>query len=389
MGDLPSLHSATGLSVTIQSPVVWTTRQTLADIAETLSGYEHVIRSVGGFYSATIRHYIGLEEINAWIQDGLGRHVEVRGPGLGVAWEGFVDSIDIMAGRAKLTIGPLSDIGNYVKGVYSTIDTTTNRVGARASTAWVSVSQSIARYGRWEKVISIAGTTAANATQIVNSWLQEHAWPESGRRGSLQGGSRGELVLNCLGYWAWTEAYLYANAATGTQNLSAKIAAILAADPNGVMSTDYTGIATNTTAVLSFEDRDRTAWTLLKSLAAQGNAAFYRYTLGFYENRRCVYALAPMTIGLQTAITENAGYTNLAQQTVLPWAVRPNEWAFFGDLLIGSGIPASRADLNADIRAGFIEQVKFTAPYDLEVDGQKVSSLDQQLARLGLAGAGV
>jgi len=390
--DLGSFFTQAGLSVTVSDPLVAASRLEVSTITETLSSYSHQMRATGGFYAASIASFIGLGEANDWISRGVGRHIEVMSPGLSTVWEGFVNKLTINLGRAKIVIGPLVSIGNKVKVAYSTVDTSTSppTVGKRDTTAWIENSFSQAEHGVWQKVASISGSNATEALQVANTWLVEHAWPESGRRATLRAGSEPQVSLDCLGYWAWLEAYIYnQTASSGNIDLDDKIVAVLAADPNGIFSSDYTRIAANTTQISQYENKDKRAWTILKDLASKGDSQYRRYTLGVYEGRRLVYQLAPNAIELKTSLTENEEWSTLQQQRVEPWLVRPDSWVFLGDIQVGTALPATSAKLRSDVRAGFIESLKFSAPRDLEVDGQKVSHLDQQLARMGLAGAGV
>lgn len=387
---IPTLYEATGLSVGVSDPLVSTGQASYPDVSETLTRLGWSSRSVGGYWGALISFDEEKNRIEDWIQSGLGRHINIKNPGLDTVWEGFVDRIVANLGGFTFELGPLTALANKVRQVYSTIDTTGGRpvVGRRVATAWAENAVSQAANGIWEKVLNSGGVTAIEADQARDMFLAENAWPETSRRSSNRGGGAASLDLHCTGYYAWALAFTYNNTATGAANLSDKLITMRNADPNGIFSTSDAWITANTTQVRNQEDRNRTAWQIMKQETGKGDAANNRYTIGFYSDRRLVYAPAPTVIAYQQAIADNAPLANLVDQRVRPWDVDPAEWILFPDFLVGTTFPTTSAMLNEDPRTGFIEVVQFTAPYDLTVDGRKISKLDQQLARLGLAGVG-
>jgi hypothetical protein len=69
---------------------------------------------------------------------------------------------------------------------------------------------------------------------------------------------------------------------------------------------------------------------------------------------------------------------------VKPWNVLPGKWLEYTDFLIGGTTPTN---FREDSRIEFIEQVTYTMPWGLTHSGNKVGTLNQALAKLGLAGA--
>src|SRR5690606_35944408 len=101
------------------------------------------------------------------------------------------------------------------------------------------------------------------------------------------------LSVNCLGYMH-SLRYPYNNTSvTGTQDASAKIKAILSAAPNNWISSDQSGIATNTLAVEAWENDDELAMSLIRGVTAMGDADENRWLFGIYEDRRAIYEAAP------------------------------------------------------------------------------------------------
>lgn len=353
-----------------------------------MSGYSHEVRSIGGYFSARITISASKKKVEDWIDYGLGRHIVVYSPSLVVIWEGFVNSIKASLGPLEFTIGPLLDIKNRVAVTYSTVDTsvTPPAIGARVTTSTANNTTSQARYGIIGANHSTDGDTATGAAQLRDMLVNDpnRAYPPTSRDSNLSGGGA-SVELECAGYWHWLNVYNYANTAgAGDVNLSTKIQSVLAANPNGLFSTDYSMITTNTTQRPAYEDGNRTAEAILKDLNSKGDSSFNSYTMGFYAGRRFYYQPAPAEIAYQQRITGNRGIVNKLDLVTRPWDVLGARWIFYPDFLIGRFPPITGANLGTDPRAGFIETVGFRAPYEVSVNGVKLNTLDQVLARRGL-----
>jgi len=383
----------TGLSLSVFKPKIDASSSPVSYMAdgeflETLTSqvdsWQHVISAWGGYDSATFTVKDRKERIESWLEEGLGRHVVCYSPALSVVWEGFVNKVSVNLGRLSATRGPLLDCANRVAVVYSTIDTSTSppTVGVRVKTSSSNHTDSQARYGIIEKVLSAGGATATNAEQIRDTYLAENAWPMTS---SVLGQSESEpsVSVECLGYVHWFKAYVYNDtSASGTQNLSAKIQAILNAQLNTIIL-GY-DITENTLAVDRYENDDRTAWDLLRSLTAMGDADDNRYLFGVYAGRRARYEQASFDVAYRMRLSEpEQRVETLTGATVKPWDVLPGRWLFLSDLLVGRTTPVS---LRTDPRYLFIESMTFTAPFQLSIGGGKVETLSQKLARMGLAG---
>lgn len=263
-------------------------------------------------------------------------------------------------------------------------------LGIRARTTAVNDLDSQAAYGILQKLLSTGGSTATEATQNGSTYLALNAWPQTGRRSAFLGGAAASMTIEMLGYWAWLGAYVYnQTAATGAVNASAKLQAVLAASLNpGLFSTDYGRLTANAVQVSQWEDEDRTAEDVVKSINALGTAAYATTSVGFYAGRQIVYEPAPTTIRYVQRVASNDLLTDLIGGRVQPWSVMPGEWIFYADFLAGRRPPASGADLLRDPRCGLIEVVTLDNRYGLDVNGVHVGTLDQMLARQGLAGVG-
>ncbi len=172
-------------------------------------------------------------------------------------------------------------------------------------------------------------------------------------------------------------------------NLSAKLTAVLAADPNGIISTNYFNIATNTYQVSQWEDEDRTAWSIIKSLLAYGDASDVRHTFGIYEDRTPYYTAMTDAIEYYQELSDPLYRVRTTSRSIVyPWDVRPARWLFYPDFLTGRPEPLTLADRREDPRFEFIEAVQYTAPWGLSHNGTKQGTLKQVLAKYGITGVG-
>lgn len=389
MATTPSQFSELGLAIVVSDPLIKSSRSALSEnLTAKITSYSQELRRVGGYFTAKISLNEPEERINYWIQNGLGRHVEVYNPSGVMIWEGFVNDIDVAMGEDRFGIGPLTDVANRVSVTYSVIDTSTDppTLGVRATTATADNSVSTGLYGIWHKIEAINGALAADATQLRDMFLNDptRAFPATSGDVSYSGGSAYSITLSLCGYWFWLKSYYYTNAATGTINLSTKITDTLGADPNGIFSTDYTKITTNTTQVADSASGGQTAETILKDLNSRGDAANNPYSMGFYAGRRFWYVAIPTDIEYQKR--RGKPVTDRLGGVVRPWDVNPAEWIFRPDFLVGRHPPITEDTLGTDPRAGLIETVKYSTPYGLSVNGRKLSNLDQALAKRGMGG---
>lgn len=363
-----------------------------ASLDENISTYQHEIRAIGGFYSATITANYNQVQIEDWIEYGIGRHIVIHNDALEVIWEGFVNKVSAALGELAFEIGPLLDIGNRVKAVYSTVDYSVEPpvLGKRDVTAIANDTSSQAIYSIVEKVLSTGGSTPVEAEQNRDTFIAENAYPPTSLDLALGRGTQEQVTLDCLGYWHLLGAFTYTNTGVvGTEDISTKLQNILAQDPNSIFSTDYNRIRENTFQVKQYENDDKTALELVKALNSLGDTSSRRYNIGVYADQQLVYERAPTEYEYVKRIGENEDFKTPTGAIVEPWNVRSGKWFFVSDFLAGRVPPSTRNDLNRDPRAGYIESAIFTAPRDIRVDGKKLGQLDQALARQGLAGVGV
>jgi hypothetical protein len=382
-----STYQSRSLSISVFSPLVLGADQRFLFELTGYDHYSHTIDAVGGWWEASFTIKDNRNRLEGWLADGLGRHIEVYNEAQNFVFEGFVNEIEANLGPLSITRGPLLDIANRARVIYSTVDTSTSppTVGVRAATAVANDTTSQGKYGIIEQVLSVGGSTQSEAEQIRDAYLAEHKDPETGQEINLSQGDDLSVTVKIPGYIHWL-FYTYSSTTTGTQNLSAKMTAILGQDPNSIFSTNYDKITANTLQVKAYEQDNDVAWDLIKGLVAQGDASDNRYLFGVYENRQAVYEAVPTTVEYFQQLSDQERRITLASGArVLPWNVLPGKWLFISDLLIGR---TTETTLRFDPRMVFIESVTYSTPWGLRISGGKVDTLAQKLAKFGLAGVG-
>lgn len=331
-------------------------------------------------------------EIERWLDKGLGRHLEFYSPGLSLLWSGYCAQVNANLGTLTLTRGPLLDVvANKVRVIYGAYDRSTEppTPGARIATAWYEDADSQAKYGIIEQVKSVGFSTPTIAAQIAQTVLADKKDPETKESETLDSPSEPSLSLTFRGYVNWLNAYAYSQTTTtGTQTADAKIKAVLDADPNGIFNTDQSAIQSNAnTLVAAWEDDDDMALNIIKGIVALGDDEYNRWTFGIDQNRKASYGPIPNIVEYQRTRSAPEQRVELygTGLRVLPWNVRPGKWVFYTDLLTTK--PPTRTPQRDDPRFAFLEQVTYSTPWGLKLDGAQISRTDQLLDRLGLGGS--
>jgi hypothetical protein len=382
-----NFHQSRSLSISVFEPLITGTNH-LFDIGQGFDAYSQEVRALGGMWAANIAQRDRQSKIEDWIAGGLGRHIVVYDDAQQVIFEGFVNKISANLGPLSVERGPLLDVSNKIFLVYSTVDTAVSPpiLGVRARTSTVEDTDSQDKYGIFETPLSSGGVTSTEADEIINTFIVERAEPQTSQSINIPPSAEPSVSLEILGYVHWLFYPYNQTANTGTQNLSDQLEDILTADPNGIISTDYAGITANTLPVKRYENDDSSAWGLIKSLVAQGDASDNRYIFGIYQDRKARYEAIPTTLTYQQRLQDpQARIETLAGQRVLPWNVLPGKWLLESDFLIGQPVPAT---LREDQRAVFIESAQYSSPWNVTLHGGRVDTLSQKLAKLGLAGVG-
>lgn len=359
----------------------------ITSLQQEVNSYSHVIKAFGGYWSAKFTILDKQEDMESWLIDGLGRHIEVYDNALVKIWEGFVNQVDLTLGGLTATRGPLLDVANRVRVVYSGTNTETDPPvqGNRVMTAAVNDLESQGKYGIIEQVLSAGGMTLMDAEQARDSYMAENALPRTIQKLGSGGGLN--VSVSCLGYVHLLNYLISLVGVDGTINLDTKLQQVLDADPNGLFASSNSGLMPNLLQVPAYDNKSRAAWDVIKELVALGDEADVRYILGVYADRHVSY---------QPTNQDEIAYKyfpgdparRIESSTggnVWPWNVVPGGWMFFPSFLVGETFPD---DWHKDPRFMFIESVTFRLPHMLQLQGGRLDTIPQKLAKMGLAGIG-
>jgi hypothetical protein len=375
-----------GVSISVQDTLP-KNRGDLGTLTDEIAAWSHTSAALGGYMSANCTVVAAQSVIDEWLENGLGRWLTLYDEGGNVCWRGFVDQIAANIAGLQITRGPLTAIANCGRMVYSTIDTSTTppTMGVRAVVVLTPDIASQALFGKWNKTLSCGGTTPADAAQLGALYLAENAQPQTVKTITPSGGSL-SMTLILKGAWYWLGAYVANFTVNGDIDLSTRITDILGLSTNAVFSTDYSNITANTYQVKAYSNDDKNGLKAMSELIPPGDAAFNRYTAGFYGNEVFWYTPMPSSLEYTFSLSDPAQEVQYQSGvTVRPWAVMAARWLQISDLMVGR-VPD--ADMRDDPRNIFLESCTYTAPYGVTMNGAKVGTLAQMLARLGLSGIG-
>ena len=390
-----SFYEGTGISVAVYKPSIDLSGPTydpegeyLFALTDQLNDYEHAIAAWRGFLSVRIRLTDNVNTVEDWFESGLGRFLRISNRAGGRVHEVVVNQIEIELGGVKVTRGPMFEIANRASVAYAIIldDTVAPPVvGDRTVTTLAENADSQARYGIIEQTLSGGTLNTTDAEQLRDTFVAENANPETSQTLSIGGEGGLSITLDCVGFWKWLDVYPYSAVGAGTQSNSAKIIAALDADQNDAISTDQTRIDANGYLTTEYDNDDSTALSVIKATVALGDAGDDRWLFGVYEDQIPYYQEMPTDIAYVFSIADPAQHikTYDCGAIVDPWDVRPGRWLFYSDFLVNR--PQSSV-MREDPRVEFIEEVRYRFPTGLEINGRKVGTLQQLLAKFGLGG---
>ena len=377
-----------GLTITAKTPL-WRSGIDVWEITKQERDYTHTIQALGGYWSAQFTIRGGRSLMDDWLQDGLGRHIEVFDDSLSKIWEGFVDRVTVNYGPLSAVRGPLLDVANRVWVAYSTVEYDEDDnpiVGTRTTTTRNNDTDSQTLWGILPKLLSTGGVEAGQAEIIRDTYAANHSLPRTSKQ--VNSDARGEtgITVDCLGYAHWFN-WVYALDTGGNMNASAKIIDILGDTPNVAwLAFNTSHVDANALQVPAWEDEDKLAWSVIKDIVARGDTTYNRWLFGIYDNLEAWYHAAPTAVEYQQRLSQPKSMVEYVDgHEVYPWNVRPGKWLMFPDFLIGQ---APSLDLRDDPRAMFLESVTFRAPATLQMRGGDVDTIEALVAQLGLSGIG-
>lgn len=394
----PSIYQSTGLTVQPYPPLWSASRYHFQSFTSQIKSYSHNLSLDGGLYtSADIGLALYEEEAVDWIEYGLGRHIVVKDSLGGTVFEGFINTIRVSFGNLTLTYGPVMDVANRVKVQYTPyIDVAVDPpvTGTTTETIYAQDTASQLKYGIHEVVVDggtlidsmtyIGGGTPDHEAELIrDAYLAEFKNAEISHSVGFER-AEFEVKLELKGYSAFFEKHIYNSANLLTVQVPTKLQNVVDANPNtAIFSTDYSDISTDATYLQltsAFEDKNRTASAIIKELLSLGNSTNNRTIFLIRQDRKAYYSAIPTTPEYYYDTNLNTTVDELGAE-VLPWRIMPGKWVEFIGLRGVSQISAMRDTF----RHMFIETVNYTAPYDIQLGGNKVSKISQILAKKGVS----
>jgi hypothetical protein len=380
-------------SIKMTSPVWLGGNPIIGAVPYIPSSYSHSSNVSGGYDTCSFDIAISPADAALWFES-VGNHIEVSGDGLDTVWEGFVDSVNIKFGKTEVVRGPLMDVVNRLTVTYSEVarsyDTTSYTVGGDTLyTPTYNDTASQARWGILESMLSAGSVYPGDIDYVPQAYVADNNRPPVSQSIDPSASSGALSVsVNCRGYGAWLERYLYTDLddayGTPTVTVTEKLADIIGDDPNGIFSTDYTKIATNATDITRYDDSYGTAKSAIEGVVKYGDASYNRYIWGVYNDRIFEYNAIPSTVEyIYDAAEEESVIRRLGGGGALePWEIRPGRFVLINNLLPGAEFDGS-VPLSDD-RVMLIESVSYSAPYGLSISGGKFDTITQRINRFGL-----
>jgi hypothetical protein len=253
-------------------------RDTSPNAFTSFSKLQYSTRAEGNFYRCTFKLHATPDYLNLFFRNGLMRHVTVDSPKGKRLWEGFIYEMTLQLPRCKKRIS-VQSIADKVWVRYQLIGS-----GVVSRTTPISNSISLSRYGIREAVMTSGETNSSTeADQLSNRILEQSRIPKVMTDDISIGASIQEsdivLTIVCYGYYETLKWQCYNQTAiTGTQSATAQISDVIAAKVQFYKSTD---LRTNSTPVPRVYDMDRSAESIIKSIAALGDAYYRRWLIRY------------------------------------------------------------------------------------------------------------
>ncbi len=393
----PSYKSAAGISLQVWKPRISSGLYVpegayIRSMENIQTSWSHVISVDGGYKSASMTMAMTRGDVDDWVSDGLGRHIVAFNEAQQRIFEGFVNKVTVNNGPLTHVRGPLVDITNRLTVSYTPIDPDTGAKGITTETQFDypnagdgNDAASQRRWGLFEQVLNAGECTDDEALQYRSLFLSEYAEPAQTNDISLGGTGGGDVSIEILGYITFLEKFVYTNDSPFFATATDKIRDIVLSEPNGIF-TDVSGLDANAIAVPLWEgDRSSTGKSIIDGIVAQGDVSDLRTFFGIYANRRAIYQSRPTTVFYHQRLADEAHrILDAGGNAVLPWNVKPGKWLYIDDFALSAPRPL---DLRNDPRAMLIEQVSYSAPWGLGLQGSgSVRNLPQWVAKLGLKG---
>jgi hypothetical protein len=396
MSDIANFFEKQGVKVTIADrsyPDVY-------DITRSITAYSHEKTANGGDWSATITINVPYQDLDTWIYKRIGNFVYVYNAFGQLRWAGVINKVTIRMASVTLSVGEYLNIANRVSATYTPINynVTPPTVGTATETPIGNDTTSQNRYGIIEKIISLGQCTHNEALYARDIFLKENARPHLSISNNVSGVSNEPITatLECIGLVVYGfKTWIYNSFSTSVISISDKIKAICQAEVNvnnaqgGDITTgaNLNAIETNSYLVPAQETKNRYAWDILLGLANTGDASNNRWIIGMYPNGMMYYRNVnsiPVTYEFIIHRERQEYLLNDSKQRILPYDIDPGTWLQL-NTYANDTLP-DFVNLYTDDRFAFIETVRYTAPYSLEITSDRFGKFPQLLAKMSNSG---
>jgi hypothetical protein len=375
-----------GLTISLFTPKILGKKFVTAFPAD--NSYSHEISAWEGYVACNFTVEKDIPIAESILERGLGYHVEVTNQAGSVRFAGFVNKLSLNCGGITVERGPIVEIANQVLVNYTPVDYSVfpEVVMSETVTTLAVNAESQAKYGIIEKWVGGGRIPTTNAEQIRDVFLQENKDPKQSVNIAIsEGGEKAVLSFEVAGYYTWLDLNPYLNAGVaGFITASTRITNILTAEPNNLFSTDYTNIIANALLISDLAEGNKTGLAYIKEVLDQGDATDDRRLFMVLENEIVYYRTIPTAIEYYYSIGSNLqAVKSPGQALIYPWDVMPGKFIEVSDFMVGS-LPI--VDLRKNPKVAFIESVRFSAPWSLDLSGGKLDKLNQAIAKITYTG---
>lgn len=358
------------LSITARAPVF---NQSNDSFHERLSAEKEQFGSVidVGFHTAKFVLTGDLDYLRSWFAGGMVRDITFKSREGELVWNGWINRLALTEGGST-RIKTIDQMANRIIVIYTPMDTTQNppQAGAQTSTT-VNDTDSQGVYGIKVAVVSGGEATSTEATAQANSQLdalKDIVITEQ----VVLGGKAPQLEVEMRGYAHMADWYTYTQTgSSGTATADTVVQAIIAADPNSVISTDDLDIDTSTTSIEQYFDGKKRGWQIITEIAGIGDTSD-PWAAAIYNGRRVVFKKMegidsngnPKTTNKYTPLEKQATdagerFIERGGSEVFPWQIRPDRLVY----------TTGRKE-----RPLHITQVTYTAPWGIQINGVNLVS---------------
>jgi hypothetical protein len=382
------------LSLMAYEPIVQSrglySRDFVDDLTDKHERYNHTISAVGGFDTATFQLGGSRDYIEDWFNDGLMRRIVLYSPESIPVWEGFVSNMEMVTGSKKKTKS-VDALINKVYMYYSPLNTAVSPpLELPPVTLVFDDIPSQLEFGVKSIILNGGGRTTESAFNWGRTVLRDSKDVKIGETVNTRSSDVYSLNVECLGYYHTLKWLPYVSiASSGTLPSHQVIQEVLTyfnKINSGWVSSDFGLMDYNfSTARRAYRDYDKSCWDVIeKEIIEMGGNGGERWVGGLYQNRQFVYKVAETIDGLYAdefqlyRSLKDAGqliYDTATGTEVKPWDMLPDKVLHTVDVNVGG-----------DRDLMYIEQIKYTEPYGLELVGGDDRRLAVFLARRGLPG---